>query len=121
MRDVVQRDPARLLARAGYCVATVLALVWGVPLSTGPLRRVEGLIVLSGLPRWAFGRGGTTIGGVYLTRDVDSPAVLRHEAVHRRQWQRYGMTMPVRYFRAGRDPQRNRFEVEAGLEDGGYR
>ena len=107
--------------RPGYVVATLLALVWGLPLSTGAVRREQGLIVLTGLPRWAFGRGGTTVGGVYLTRDVDSPAVLRHEAVHRRQWLRYGLTMPVRYALAGADPLRNRFEVEAGLQDGGYR
>lgn len=108
------------MTRPGYWIATALALVWGLPLSTGPVRREAGLIVLTGLPRWAFGRGGTTVGGVYLTRDVDSPAVLRHEAVHRAQWLRHGLTLPVRYALAGRDPARNRFEVEAGLEDGGY-
>lgn len=104
----------------GYGIATAAALVWGLPLSRGRVRREAGLIVLTGLPRWAFGRGGTTIGGVYLTRDHDGPAVLKHEAVHRRQWLRHGLTMPVRYVLAGRDPRRNRFEVEAGLEDGGY-
>ena len=108
------------IPRPGYLLATALALVWGLPLSRGAVRREAGLIVLTGLPRWAFGRGGTTIGGVYLTRDLDSPAVLRHEAVHRGQWQRHGLTMPIRYALAGRDPRRNRFEVEAGLEDGGY-
>lgn len=105
---------------AGYWVATALALAWGVPLSRGRIRREHGLLVVTGLPRWAFGRGGTTIGGVYLTRANDSPAVLRHEAVHREQWRRHGLTMPVRYLLAGRDPMRNRFEVEAGLADGGY-
>ncbi|MEG8036152.1 hypothetical protein QP157_12770 [Sphingomonas sp. LR61] len=47
--------------------------------------------------------------------------MLRHERVHVEQWRRYGMLMPVLYAVAGRDPLRNRFEVEAGLEDGGYR
>jgi hypothetical protein len=28
--------------------------------------------------------------------------------------------MPILYALAGSDPQRNRFEIEAGLEDGGY-
>ena len=28
--------------------------------------------------------------------------------------------MPVLYLAAGRDPLRNRFEIEAGLEDGNY-
>lgn len=108
------------VARAGYWLATALALAWGLPLGRGRLRREAGLLVLTGLPRWAFGRGGTTVGGVYLTHGNDSPAVLRHEAVHREQWRRYGLTMPLRYLLAGRDPRRNRFEVEAGLRDGGY-
>lgn len=108
------------IARAGFRIATAVALLWGLPLSTGPVRRSAGLIVLAGLPRWAFGRGGTTIGAVYLTRDLDSPAVLRHEDVHRRQWAQHGLLMPLRYALAGRDPRRNRFEIEAGLEDGGY-
>jgi hypothetical protein len=47
--------------------------------------------------------------------------VLRHEAVHVRQWQKYGMLMPFLYFLAGSDPLTNRFEIEAGLEEGGYR
>ena len=56
-----------------------------------------------------------------LTGDRDpSDAVLRHEAVHKRQWRRYGFLMPVLYLLAGRNPLRNRFEIEAGLEDGGY-
>jgi hypothetical protein len=46
--------------------------------------------------------------------------VLEHEAVHKRQWQRYGMLFPLMYAIAGRDPLRNRFEIEAGLEAGGY-
>ena len=28
--------------------------------------------------------------------------------------------MPLLYLLAGRDPLRNRFEIEAGLEDGNY-
>ncbi|MFD1722617.1 Fe-S oxidoreductase [Amnibacterium endophyticum] len=110
----------RWITRAGYLVATAFALAWALPLSRGRVRREAGLVVLTGLPRWAFGRGGTTVGGVYLTASNDSPAVLRHEAVHRQQWLRHGLTMPIRYALAGRDPARNRYEVEAGLEDGGY-
>ena len=40
--------------------------------------------------------------------------------MHKRQWERYGFLMPVLYLLAGRDPLRNRFEIEAGLEDGNY-
>jgi hypothetical protein len=108
------------LARAGYLYATAVALVWGGLLSTGRLRRVDGLFVCTGLPTWAFRRGGTCVGGVYLTDDNDSPAVLRHESVHREQWKRYGMMFPLLYALAGTDPLHNHFEIEAGLEDGGY-
>ncbi|WIA98814.1 Fe-S oxidoreductase [Curtobacterium sp. MCBA15_012] len=108
------------VSRAGWVVATAVGLAIGLPLSTGRVRVVDGLVVCSGLPRWVFRRGGTCVGSVYLTRDNDEDRVLRHERVHVEQWRRYGMAMPVLYWIAGRDPLRNRFEVEAGLEDGGY-
>jgi hypothetical protein len=72
------------------------------------------------MPAWGFGRGGTTIGAVYLTRDITSPRVLAHEAVHRRQWKHYGLSFIPLYVAAGRDALHNRFEIEAGLSDGGY-
>ena len=37
-----------------------------------------------------------------------------------RQWQRYGFLMPLLYTLAGRNALTNRFEIEAGLEDGNY-
>jgi len=49
-----------------------------------------------------------------------SAPVLAHEAVHARQWRRYGFLMPVLYALAGRNALRNRFEIEAGLVQGGY-
>ncbi|MFP7832864.1 Fe-S oxidoreductase [Marisediminicola sp. LYQ134] len=104
----------------GYAIATAGALVWGAALSTGPLEREHGLVVARGCPRWAFGRGGTTIGGVYLTRDSTSPTVIEHEAVHREQWRRYGLAFIPLYVAAGPDARSNRFEREAGLERGGY-
>jgi hypothetical protein len=110
----------RLLRDLGFRYATLVGLVVGLPLSTGRVRVEGDLIVLTGLPRWAFRRGGTTVGRVYLTRDNDSPGVLQHEAVHVEQWRRLGLWMPILYALAGTDPLRNRFEIEAGLEDGGY-
>ncbi|CAD6000619.1 Fe-S oxidoreductase [Agreia sp. COWG] len=118
VRTVVLAPP---LARAGYLYATAVALGWGFVLSTGRIRRVDGLFVCQGLPPWAFSRGGSCVGGVYLTDDNAKPAVLEHEAVHRQQWKTYGMVFPVLYFFAGRDPLSNRFEIEAGLEKGNYR
>lgn len=76
-----------------------------------------------GLPRWAYPRGGVTWGDTYLCGTGDwarSESRLRHERVHVEQWRRHGLWFAVLYVRAGRDPQRNRFEVEAGLTDGGY-
>lgn len=108
-------------ALPGYWLVTALALAWGAPLARFRVARRGDLLVCAGLPRWAFGRGGTTLGAVYLTRGSVSEAVLRHEAVHRQQWRRYGLAFIVLYLAAGRDPLRNRFEIEAGLEDGGYR
>ena len=108
------------VSHAGFYFATLVGLAVGVPLSTGRVRRVGELIVCTGLPAWAFRRGGTCVGAVYLTRSNAGPRVLEHEAVHVRQWKRYGMLFPLLYARAGRDPLHNRFEIEAGLEKGGY-
>ena len=110
-----------VVARPGYWFATACALVWGGILSRGRVSRTGGLIVARGCPRWAFGRAGTTIGAVYLTRDHLATAVLQHESVHRAQWRHYGLAFIPLYVAAGQDAARNRFEIEAGLENGGYR
>ena len=110
-----------VVARPGYWIATGAGCVWGALLSRGRMRRAGGVIVATGLPRWAFGRGGTTIGAVYLTRDNDDDSVLAHEAVHRAQWRKFGLAFIPLYIAAGVDARTNRFEVEAGLESGGYR
>lgn len=111
----------RAVVRAGYGVATAFGLAWGAVLSVGPIESQRGVIVARGCPKWAFGRGGTSIGAVYLTRDNVAPGVLDHEAVHREQWRRYGLAMIPLYLAAGPIASENRFEVEAGLERGGYR
>ncbi|WP_258566634.1 Fe-S oxidoreductase [Leucobacter luti] len=108
------------LARLGYWYATGVGFLWGLIWSTGPIERHDGLWVFRGMPKWTFGRGGSCVGSCYLTDQNAGPAVLRHECVHREQWRRYGLAMPLLYALAGRDPLRNRFEVEAGLRDGGY-
>nr|WP_323373955.1 Fe-S oxidoreductase [Microbacterium sp. STN6] len=108
------------VSRAGYLYATAVGLAWGYTLSTGRVERRGGLVVFTGMPRWAFGRGGSCVGGCYLTANNAGDAVLEHEAVHKRQWQRYGMLFPLLYGFSGRDPLKNRFEIEAGLEKGGY-
>jgi hypothetical protein len=109
-----------VVTRPGYWFATFAALIWGGILSGGRLSRSRGLIIARGCPRWAFGRGGTTIGAVYLTHDRLTAGVLDHEAVHRDQWRRYGLAFIVLYLAAGQDALGNRFEIEAGLERAGY-
>lgn len=84
------------------------------------MERRDGLWVFRGMPRWTFNRGGSCVGSCYFTDVNVSEPVLRHERVHRDQWRRYGLALPILYFFAGRDPLNNRFEIEAGLEDGGY-
>ena len=108
------------VSMAGFYFATLVGLAVGLPLSTGRVRRVGELFVCTGLPAWAFRRGGTCVGAVYLTRSNAGPRVLEHEAVHVQQWKHYGMLFPLLYALAGRDPLHNRFEIEAGLEKGGY-
>ncbi|PVE69331.1 Fe-S oxidoreductase [Microbacterium testaceum] len=109
------------VSRVGYWYGCTVGWVWGSIWSTGRIEKRQGLWVFRGLPAWAFPRGGVCVGGCFLTGDDrPSDAVLRHEAVHKVQWRRYGFLMPVLYALAGRDPLRNRFEIEAGLIDGNY-
>jgi hypothetical protein len=109
------------VSRLGYLYATTVGFVWGFVWSTGRVERRSGLFVFRGMPKRTFGRGGSCVGGCYLTDQNVTDDVLEHEVVHKRQWQRYGMMFPFLYLLAGRDPLRNRFEIEAGLEKGGYR
>jgi hypothetical protein len=116
--SVLLRSP---ISRAGYAWGTAIGWIWGALWSTGRVERRGGLWIFRGMPSWTFNRGGVCVGGCFLTGDADpSETVLRHERVHKTQWLRYGFLMPFLYFLAGRDPLRNRFEVEAGLEDGNY-
>ncbi|MCR2793832.1 Fe-S oxidoreductase [Microbacterium sp. zg.Y625] len=109
------------ISRLGYLWGTAVGLVWGTVWSTGRVEKRQGLWVFRGMPGWTFGRGGVCVGGCFLTGNGRiTPALLRHEAVHKRQWEHYGALMPVLYLLAGRNPLTNRFEIEAGLEDGRY-
>ncbi|MFC4223076.1 Fe-S oxidoreductase [Lysinibacter cavernae] len=108
------------LSRLGYWYATLVGLVWGSIWSTGAIQRRNGLFVFTGMPTWTFGRGGSCVGACYLTAQNVSDAVLEHEAVHKTQWQTYGMLFPFFYAAAGFNPLNNRFEIEAGLRKGGY-
>jgi hypothetical protein len=112
--------PPGWLRSIGFDYATLVGLTIGLPLSKGRVRKEGDLIIFTGLPQWAFKRGGTTIGQVYLTRDNDGDDVIEHEKVHVEQWRKYGFWFPLLYALAGPNPHTNRFEIEAGLEKGGY-
>lgn len=113
-----------VVARPGYWFATACAWLWGRILfgrfAKGGGTGGDAIHYFSRLPRWAYGRGGTTIGAIFLTTDNTSDAVLEHEAIHKAQWKRYGLAFIALYVAAGSPPLTNRFEVEAGLEKGGY-
>lgn len=112
------------IARPGYWFATLCAFLWGcLLLGHFQYHRLPqgGIHYFTGLPRWAFGRGGTTVGAIFLTGPrVRNEGVFAHEAVHKQQWRRYGLTMIPLYIAAGSNALTNRFEIEAGLELGGY-
>ncbi|WP_345801987.1 Fe-S oxidoreductase [Microbacterium sp. AZCO] len=109
------------ISRVGYWYGTTVGFVWGGLWSRGRVEQRNGLWVFRGMPGWAFARGGVCVGGCFLTGDgTVSARLLEHEAVHAQQWRRYGFLMPLLYLVAGRDPLRNRFEIEAGLEAGNY-
>jgi hypothetical protein len=103
--------------------ATGLALLWARAWGARPVEDpATGLLVCAGM-RGGHGRGGTTIGRVFLTgHRAVGPELLRHEAVHARQWDRHGLGFAARYLveECRRPRERNRFEQEAGLADGGY-
>ena len=100
-----------IVARPGYWFATACGLVWGAILGRFHVSRQGGVIVAQKVPKWAFGRGGTTIGAVYLTSDNVTPGILQHEAVHRAQWKKYGLCFIPLYLAAGyADPELHIFD-----------
>ncbi|QPZ37260.1 Fe-S oxidoreductase [Paramicrobacterium chengjingii] len=117
IRGILTNSPLSLL---GYAYATLVGMVWGFIWSTGNVERRGGLFIFRGMPSWTFGRGGSCVGACYLTRTNVSPDVLEHEAVHKQQWRTFGLLFPVLYALEGFNPLTNRFEIEAGLEKGGY-
>lgn len=110
-----------LISTLGFYYATAVGFVWGFLWSTGRVERKAGLIIFHGMPRATFGRGGSCVGACYLTDQNVSDEIVEHEAIHKEQWRRYGLLFPLLYLIAGRNPHKNRFEIEAGLEKGGYR
>ncbi|WP_072951205.1 hypothetical protein [Rhodococcus koreensis] len=100
-------------------LALAYARLWGARIT---FDAEFGLFVCSGM-RGGYARGGTTIGGAFLTGREPARSLLRHEAVHADQWATYGWAFALRYLfeESRRRGARNRFEIAAGLADGGYR
>ncbi|MFH5232519.1 hypothetical protein [Antrihabitans spumae] len=103
-------------------VVTLVALAWAKLWRAKITYNDEFDLFVCSQMRAGFGRAGTTLGAAYLTKDHTRTKTLRHEAVHAEQWSRYGFTFMARYlFEEARNPKtKNRFEIEAGLADGGY-
>lgn len=106
--------------RVGAWLASGTARVYGSIFPTSRVQTTRGLRIYTGLPHWAYPRGGVCVGNVFLTGPMPSSALIDHELVHSRQWNRYGLAFPLLYAAAGANPLTNRFEIEAGLESGGY-
>lgn len=117
----VPRPPLfRWAGAAGAAIASGFARLYGSSFPTSRVHVERGLRMYVDLPKWAYPRGGVCIGNVFLTGKVPSSSVVSHELVHVEQWKKYGLFFPILYAAAGADPFTNRFEVEAGLEAGGY-
>ncbi len=101
-------------------VVSAVAVGYAAVFRDSSFRRDGDIVIASGLPQCAYPRGGVCVGRVFLTGPLPSRAVIAHEKRHVTQWYRYGALFPLLYAVAGRDAFSNRFEIEAGLEDGGY-
>jgi RHS repeat-associated protein len=67
-------------------------------------------------------RGGTTLGTTYFTSNNSfvTPARMRPEKRHKRQWMRYGWHFAYMYLRAGVNACHNKWERRANYADGQY-
>ena len=97
-------------------LALAYARLWGARIT---FDAEYGIFVCSGM-RGGYARGGTTIGGAFLTGRDPARALVRHEAVHADQWATYGWTFALRYLseELRHRGARNRFEIAAGLAAG---
>ena len=109
-------------SRAGYVYGTAVGWIWGSLWSTGRVEKRAGLWVFRGMPRWAFRRGGVCVGGCFLTGDdaVSDRVLAPRSRARAAVAAATASSCRCCTCSPGRDPLRNRFEIEAGLEDGNY-
>ncbi|MBE3013439.1 DNRLRE domain-containing protein [Microbispora sp. NEAU-D428] len=136
-RSWVSLTSVMLEYNAKFKLANVEAQLktWAYKLTGKPCGSALGgkLSVCGGLPGWLFpeGRGGYTIGAVFLTKLPLKDALLKtdllqHEYVHTQQWYTYAgktgwwFSFAIAYWLAGPNPCTNTFEIQAGLVKGGY-
>lgn len=101
-------------------VVSVAAALYASAFPTVHFENDGELVICTGLPGYAYPRGGICVGRVFLTGTPPSPHVIAHEKRHVAQWLRYGALLPVLYAASGREALTNWFEVQAGLADGNY-
>ena len=93
--------------------------------SGGNCYRLE-MVVCNGGWGHLYHGGGTTFGTTYVAGNDrygnanDGSDVIAHEMVHMGQWQTIGPAFAVDYFRAGLNPCKNKYEIQAGLKKEGY-
>jgi hypothetical protein len=115
------------VVRAGRNLpVSTLALLWARAHGATIVLGDDLFVECSGMPRGSYGRGGTTVGNVWLHGGLGGPQRRRHELRHADQYALlgtapflalYGLNALVTRNR----PHHNVFERWAGLEDGGYR
>ncbi|WP_231476447.1 MULTISPECIES: hypothetical protein [unclassified Rhodococcus (in: high G+C Gram-positive bacteria)] len=122
-------SPLRRVSRGSIqsLVVTATALTWARLWRSRISYDASSNLIVCEAMRGGYARGGTCFGGAFLTGHalVDPRrrrAMLRHESVHADQWARHGFSFAIRYLveEMRRPGAANRFEVEAGLGDGGY-
>ncbi|MCC7365165.1 MAG: hypothetical protein IT303_12420 [Dehalococcoidia bacterium] len=119
--DGVAVPAARTVALTPF---TVPALAWGV--ANGGTVEVRGsMFVVTGMDSGWGPRAGVTVGQVFLTNKEEvSDVLLAHESTHADQWAALGVLLPALYAAndalTGAAADQNVFEVDAGLEAGGY-
>ena len=87
------------------------------PCSAGRSPSKNGMHYFRGMPKWSFGRGGTTIGAIYLTTTATtSDNVLEHEADAPGAMEAVRARLHPLVPRGRLGGATNRFEVGAGLE-----
>lgn len=119
-----------------------LAISWGVSSAFDDTRMSTDLpncrifeaygLTVCGDVRGRRARGGTTYGNYFISPDPLSvlesrPNLLEHEAIHAKQWAKWGPPFALMYLEEEKTirnmnlpAQCNIFEQEAGLSNGGY-